>query len=209
MDYSRLVELLKKRLFPVLIMVLLAAFAAGMASLASPVKYQARAVLWLSRPDPGTGGATALDYNSLMMYRQLTRTYGELATSEAVLQKLSGYLNNTPGPDELRRMVSVRRVKDLELLEITVIDVSPERAAYIANRLAALLQQEEKMVWAMSNLRLINPAQPNDRPAGHNILLNMVTAGLAGLFLSFLLIAALEYFSEKRGRSPSAGRSQN
>lgn len=196
MDSPRLYELVKRRQALVLMAVILAAVVSGVAGLVSPVKYQAKAVLWLSRNEPDSG-APGLDYNSLMMYRQLARTYGELATSGPVLQKLSKEVKESLSPAELGKMVSVRKVKDLELLEIVVTDTSPERAAFLANKLASLLQQEEQAVWKMNNLRLIAPAVPDGRPAGPNLALMMATAALAGLFASVLLVAALEYQWQK------------
>ncbi len=192
MDYIRLFELLKKRLFLVLTIIILAVVASGATCMVLPVKYQAKAVLRLDQLDPGTG-VSHLDYNSLMMYRQLARTYGELATSESVLQKLSGQVNHDLDAGDLRQMVKVSKVKDLELLEILVLDTSPVRAAYIANSLAELMQQEEKNVWKMNNLRLITPALSDGRPVGPNVFLSMFIAGLAGLLVSVVLLAVMEY----------------
>lgn len=192
MENIRLFELLKKRLFLVLTIIILAVVAAGATCMFLPVKYQAKAVLRLDRLDPGTG-VSHLDYNSLMMYRQLARTYGELATSETVLQKLSGQVNYDLDAEDLRQMVKVSKVKDLELLEILVLDTSPVRAAYIANSLAELMQQEEKDVWKMNNLRLITPALSDGRPVSPNVFLSMLIAGLAGLLVSVVLLTIMEY----------------
>ncbi|MCL6639685.1 MAG: hypothetical protein K6T80_08425 [Firmicutes bacterium] len=196
MDCYRFLEALKRKVFAILVMVMTAVTAAGAASLLSPVTYQAKAVLWLARADV-VAGTPGLDYNSLMMIRQLARTYGELAVSEPLLRKLSADVGGSLSPDDLRRMVSVRKVKDLEFLEISVRDVSPERAAYFANRLVMLLREEEKNTLKMNYLRVIQPASPDSRPVGPQVLLNAVTAGLTGLFLSFGWVAAGEYAAVK------------
>lgn len=196
MDTLGLSELVRRRLALVLVAVIMAAIASGAVALMSPVKYQARAVLWLSHGKQETG-SSGLDYNSLMMYRQLARSYGELATSSPILEKLSMQVKNSPGASELRKMVSIRKVKDLEMLEVVVTDTNPERAAYLANSLAVLLQQEEKDVWKMNNLRLIAPAVADGRPSGPNLVMIMSAAALAGLFGSLLILAILDYRWQK------------
>jgi len=180
----------------VLVTVVLAMTAGGTVYMVLPLKYQARAILRLGQPESvivDGAGTSHMDYNSLMMYRQLARTYSELATSEPVLQKLSAQVDQSLTPDDLKQMITVRKVKDLELLEILVLDTSPHRAAYLANRLAVILQQEERDVWKMNNLQLIVPASVVQRPVGPGVLLSIFTAGLAGLLISTLLVAAVEY----------------
>ncbi|NPV73024.1 MAG: hypothetical protein HPY89_04395 [Pelotomaculum sp.] len=192
MELVRLWEILNKRLSVILVTVILAVVTSGVTCMLLPVQYRARAFLRLDQTDPATG-LSRPDYNSLMMYRQLARTYSELAASEPVMQKLSGAVNGELSPEKLKEMVSVRKVKDLELLEISVVDENPERAAYLADRLAAILQQEERNAWKMNNLQVIVPAFPDRRPAGPNVFLAVFTAGLAGLGLAVMAVAVLEY----------------
>lgn len=198
MDLIRLLELLEKRLFFILVTIILAVIFSALTRMVLPERYRAKAVLWISRTDPETG-LSQIDYNSLMMYRQLARTYGELATSGPVLQKLSGLLNGSLSSDSLKDMVTIRKVKDLELLEIIVLDTSQFRAAEIANTLAAILLQEEQEVWKMNNLQLITPALPEARPAGPGIALCMAVGALAGLFISVFLVVVMEYPLRREG----------
>ncbi|MCG8400224.1 MAG: Wzz/FepE/Etk N-terminal domain-containing protein [Firmicutes bacterium] len=198
MDYARLLAVINARLFLVLATVMLAVLAAGATGLVMPVKYQARAVLMIKPDDNMTGGAPGMDYNSLMMYRQLARTYSELATSQPVLRELADHLNHHPGLGELEHMVKVRKVKDLELLEIVVTDTTPRRAAHIANSFADILQQQERENWRMNNLQMITPALPPGNPAGPNIILAMLVAGMAGLFAAVLIVLIADYPVSKR-----------
>ena len=199
MDLIQLKEIVVRGFFFILVTVMLAVTVTGVIGLAMPDQYQAKAVLRLGRSDLPTG-VNQLDYNSLMMYRQLARTYGEWAVSQPILQKLAGENKNALDTMELREMVQVRKVKDLELLEIVVTDSIPERAAYLANSLAFILQQEEKKAWNMNSLQVIVPALPDSNPAGPNLLFYMVTAGLAGLILSVFLLAIVESPAEKKGQ---------
>ena len=197
MDYARLLAVINTRLFLVLATVMLAVLAAGATGLLIPAKYQARAVLMI-KPNDNMNGAPGMDYNSLMMYRQLARTYSELAASQPVLRELAARLNHNPGPEELERMIRVRKVKDLELLEIVVADTNPGRAAHIANSLAGILQQQERENWHMNNLQIITRALPPGNPTGPNIILVMLAAGMAGLFAAVLIVLIADYPVNKR-----------
>jgi len=195
-NYNGISALIKKRLFLVLATIIIAVTCGGAVCMVLPAKYQANTVLRLSQPENGSSGGTGtfrMDYNSLMMYRQLARTYCELAVSEPVLRKLSERIGQNLSSGDLRRMVAVRKVKDLELLEILVKDNDPYRAALIAGRLAALLQQEEREVWKMNNLQVIIPASPDGRQLGPNVFVSMLAAGLAGMLMAFIMAVAMEY----------------
>jgi len=196
LDKINFPTLIKERLFLVLATIIVALTAGGLVCVILPAEYQAKTILRLSQPEndsAGDAGAGRMDYNSLMMYRQLARTYCELAESEQVLQKLSERVEGELSTGNLRRMVAVRKVKDLELLEIRVRDTDPYRAAFIAGSLAALLQQEEKEAWRMNNLRVMIPASPDERCVGPNIFTGMLAAGLAGMLVSFMLVAVMGY----------------
>lgn len=192
MDHTHLLNVINKRLFIILLTVMLAVLGTGVTCMITPFKYQAKAVLMVNQTDPATG-ELRMDYNSLMMYRQLARTYSELATSKPVLQKLAGEVNEDLTPGELGQMIKVRKIKDLELLEVIVMDTNPERAAYIANSLSQILLQHELQEWKMNNLQLITPALPDGKPVGPSIILAMVASAVAGLFISVLVVLALDY----------------
>lgn len=192
MDYGRLMEAINKRLFFVLVTVMLAVLGAGVACMLIPVNYQARAVMTLNRYDQATG-ELIMDYNSLMMYRQLARTYSELAAGKPMLEKLAVKLGGGLTAEQLGQMVRVRKVKDLELLEVVVQDANPVRAARIANSMCDILLRHETQVWKMNNLRLLIPALPDSKPVGPDIMLAVLVAAAAGLCISVLTVLAVDY----------------
>ena len=73
------------------------------------------------------------DWMSINTAQQLALTYAELATSHRVLQGVVDSLGLQASADVLRGMVSVKLVQGTQLLDITVVDTDPVRAAAIAN----------------------------------------------------------------------------
>ncbi|RJQ28197.1 MAG: hypothetical protein C4589_06885 [Peptococcaceae bacterium] len=190
-----LLPVLKKRMGLILLLPLVASVAAAIFSFAAAPVYEARATLLLTRTsDQNNGGG--LDYNTLMMFRQLARTYGELAKSSPVIEKLAEQVNNELSLDDLREMVVVRKIKDLELIQICVRDRIPGRAVFLANKLTVLLLEEEARLWQTNNLQVVSPAFQPSEPVWPNILRNVLLAGFAGLATSILGLIAWQRFAE-------------
>ncbi|RJQ29717.1 MAG: hypothetical protein C4589_04470 [Peptococcaceae bacterium] len=191
-----LLPVLKRRMGLILLLPLAAMVAAAVFSFIAAPVYEARATLLLTRTG-GQNNGGGLDYNTLMMFRQLARTYGELAESSPVIEKLAEQVNNELSLDDLRKMIVVRKIKDLELIQIGVRDRIPGRAVFLANKLVVLLMEEEVNLWQTNNLRVVSPAFQPSEPVWPNILRNVLLAGFAGLATSVLGVIAWQRFAEE------------
>ena len=79
----------------------------------------------------------ALDFQAIQGSKGLAETYRQMVELPPVLEPVVGELGLPYGVDELQRQVSARAVPDTQLLEISVSDADPERAATLANAIAA------------------------------------------------------------------------
>ncbi len=97
--------------------------------------YQARTTLMvgtsLQNPDPDTRMISLSNY--------LATAYARLATERPVLEEVIDELGLPYSPAQLKGAVSTQVYRDAGLLEITVVDTDPQRAADIANALAQAL----------------------------------------------------------------------
>jgi non-specific protein-tyrosine kinase len=73
------------------------------------------------------------DYLSISVAQQLALTYAELATTRPMLQGVVDRLGLQSSPDILKGMVAVTLVEGTQILDISVVDTDPVRAAAIAN----------------------------------------------------------------------------
>lgn len=73
------------------------------------------------------------DYYTISTAQQLALTYVELATTRGILQNVIDTLGLQSSPDALRGMIAVKLVQGTQILDITVVDTDPVRAAAIAN----------------------------------------------------------------------------
>ena len=79
------------------------------------------------------------DWVAINTAQQLALTYVELATTRSVLQDAVDTLGLQSSPDVLRGMVAVKLVQGTQILDITVVDTDPVRAAAIANAVGEAL----------------------------------------------------------------------
>ena len=97
-----------------------------------PKTYHATTTILVNQSQP-TGG---LDYNSILMSERLASTYADLAQKAPALQATIKKLGLALDEDRLRKLISVKVVRNTQLLEIAVDSESPELSRDIANTLA-------------------------------------------------------------------------
>ena len=109
----------------------------GLAKLSTPV-YEASLTLWVSQASAAAGQ----QYTDILASERLARTYGALITKRPVLQQTIDELHLDMTPDQLSNWVSVKMVRDTQLLEVAVRNTSPTLAASIVNKLAEVFQEQ-------------------------------------------------------------------
>ncbi len=117
--------------------VLAAAVAFGLSKLSTPV-YEASLTLWVSQASSGSGQ----QYSDILAAERLAKTYGALITKRPVLQETVSELRLKMTTDELSDIVTVRMVRDTQLLEVLVRHTDPALATKIVNKLAEVFQKQ-------------------------------------------------------------------
>ena len=126
MELKQYLFLLKRWAWLLILGVVLGSAGAYVASTYQPLVYQTSTKVMVSRaPDD-----TSSNYSALNDF-QLASTYSQLIATGPVLQLVSDKLGFPVKSDQ----ISVRQIPDSLLLEITVRDSNPQRAAKIANTL--------------------------------------------------------------------------
>ncbi len=92
------------------------------------------------------------DYNSLLASDQLVQTEALLATSDPVLREVASHYPNL-SVEDLAKHVSSSARPNTQLLEIDVLDANPQRAAVLANDVAATLIKQQLQLTQQDNAR--------------------------------------------------------
>ncbi|HOV80654.1 MAG TPA: hypothetical protein PK728_11235 [Bacillota bacterium] len=175
-----MIEIFKKRLDILILMPVAAMLAAAVISLVVMPAYRSSAIVMVDAA--GTDGA-ANDYNSLLVNRQLVRTFCILAVLQDSLTEIAGQLKGV-STSELSKKISVSQVKDLELLKISVKDDNPERAAFIANKTVEVLRRKTRQLYGGDTIKVISYAESQAEEEKPGIIINTVAAGAGGLIFA-------------------------
>jgi capsular polysaccharide biosynthesis protein len=196
-DLLQLWEILKKRWLIVIVIPLIAALTSGIISffVLKPV-YQASTTLIVGKKaadDSAQQAGALLDYNVLMANKQLAKTYGAIAKSRTVEQKVIDKLKIPLTAEQLDGKIKVEPVKDTEVLEFAVTDYNPEMAAKIANAIAEEFSEMVIDVKKVDSVSIIDKAVPPAHPVKPNKKLNVLIAFAVGLMAAVGLAFLLEF----------------
>jgi len=73
------------------------------------------------------------DYNSVMMSEQLTSTYAQMMSKDAVLNQVAKQIGLSNPADQIKKWITVTPVRDTQLIQVVVETTDPELSAKIAN----------------------------------------------------------------------------
>lgn len=169
MELLQYLEVIRKWIWLIVLATVLAAVSSLIASLLTVPVYKTTTTLIISQviqsPNP--------DPSDIMASQQLVQTYVQLVRREPILTATIAALGLKQDWQSLRERVSATPVQGTQLLEISVLDTSPERAKVIADEIAHQLilqspttpsaEQQERLAFIRAQLpdleRKINEAK--------------------------------------------------
>ena len=140
----------------------------------------------------GQTGDGAISATDLTMNSKLVSTYSELIKRKAILGQVCENLNI---PDsniqELRGKIKVNSAKNTEIIEISVTNKDPNKAAAIANEIAKVFGEKIVEIYNISNVYLSDRAEANAVPSNINHMKDVVIFAFIGLVIAavYVLIA--------------------
>jgi capsular polysaccharide biosynthesis protein len=189
LDLREIFRVLQRRFWLLLALPLIAGLTAGLLSLyvMDPV-YSASTTLWVIKDD-----SSNINYQDLLLNRNLTKTYAEVAKSRATIADairilgLDGQL--TVG--SVQGQLTVTPVRDTEILSFTIQDGSPAMAAKLADAVAESFKEQIKAYMKVENVVVVDkavvPAGPIKPRPLMNVAIAIVLGGMAAVGLIFLL----------------------
>lgn len=140
----------------------------------------------------GQTGDGAISATDLTMNSKLVSTYSELIKRKAILGQVCENLNI---PDSniqaLRGKIKVNSAKNTEIIEISVTNKDPNKAAAIANEIAKVFGEKIVEIYNISNVYLLDRAEANAVPSNINHMKDVVIFAFIGLVIAavYVLIA--------------------
>lgn len=138
-----------------------------------------------------TSSITQADLN---VNSKLVSTYQEIVKSRRVLNQVIDNLNLEYDTTNLAKMISVKALKDTEIIEISVTDLEAKKAYLIANEVAEVFGKEAKELYNLSNVSILDSAEIEDFPSNFNIIKQVILYVGAGVVVAFFILFVFYYF---------------
>lgn len=138
-----------------------------------------------------TSSITQADLN---VNSKLVSTYQEIVKSRRVLNQVIDNLNLEYDTTSLAKMISVKALKDTEIIEISVTDLEAKKAYLIANEVAEVFGKEAKELYNLSNVSILDSAEIEDYPSNFNITKQVILYVGIGVVTAFFILFVFYYF---------------
>ncbi|TLS52004.1 lipopolysaccharide biosynthesis protein [Paenibacillus antri] len=194
------VKIVRKRLWLILTVVVLASIAAGVVSMyvLKPV-YEASTKLIVNQSNEAATGMQQLDLNAVNLNLRLIDTYKEIIKTPAIMDKvMSEHPKFGLTAGELSDKVRVSSVNNTQVMTLVVEDGSYERAAAIVNAISIVFQREIPSIMNVDNVSILNeaPSNASPSPVKPNVKLNIAIAFVVSLMVMLGIAFLLEYLDD-------------
>ncbi len=149
-------------------------------------KSTTKLVLTQSSENSKDGSITQAD---VTLNSKLVSTYGEIIKTDNVLKTVVSNINNPEITiEDIKENVTVKSVKDTELLEITVKNANPNYAAQIANEIAKVFCERVVDIYSISNTYVLDRAEPSAIPYNINHIKDVMIFAFIGVIISVIYV---------------------
>ena len=179
---------LKHYIFAFIVMIILAV--GGVVAYDLLIKkpvYQANTTIVIAKSDNTTNAASTL--NDVNASQKLATTYGEIAKSELVLNRVISNLNLPMTVKELGKNLTIKPVEDTSILSVTVKDLDAWQASAIANEIADVFSKEVSKIYKLDNVSQLSVAKMPEQPSNNTLSRDVILA----IFVAIGLVAGCAF----------------
>jgi capsular polysaccharide biosynthesis protein len=199
LDLKMVMSLLRKRLWMIVLIVVLSCTATGIFSyLFIKPTYEASTKLIINSSADQTG-LVKMDLNAVNTNISLINTYKEIIKTPAIMDIVSKeHPDFGLTSDQLINNIKLSSVNETQVLTISIQDPSYEKASKIVNAVSQVFQSQIPKIMKVDNVILLNQADSAKlpKPVKPNPNLNIALCFLVSLMLSIGTVYLLEYFDD-------------
>ncbi|MEU7811062.1 polysaccharide biosynthesis tyrosine autokinase [Pseudonocardia sp. NPDC049154] len=152
-----------------------------------PTEYTARMSMYVSAT--GAEDAASAAYGAQLSLQRV-KSYVILLGSRRIAEQVVARLDLPDSPDDLSKRITASTPVDSQVIDLEVVDRSPDRAAIIANtvydefvQVSAELTRNSQLGQSTVALRMVEPAPPPRSPSSTGLGLTLALGLLAGLII--------------------------
>jgi capsular polysaccharide biosynthesis protein len=146
-------------------------------------KYESTTRVYILNPN----NSNNLTYSDTQLATQLTKDYEALITSRYVLEQVIDEFGLEESYEQLEDRISINNTTDTRIIDITVKDVDPQMAQYLANAIRDISAEHIKSVMDIEAVNVVDEANLPEEPSEPSV----VKWTIAGFLLGLLACAAV------------------
>lgn len=193
LDLTELFGILRKRIWLIISITFATTLISAILSffVLSPI-YEAKISIIIGRSEAAEASMKT-DYNDVMMFQKLSKTYAEIAKSNVVAEKTINDLGLNVNTVDYLKGLTVTPQPDTQIIVLRYQSKDAIEAAKIINKHASNFIQESKRFYPDGNIQIIDVAKVPESPVKPKPMLNIAIAFVLGVMISFGLVFVLEY----------------
>ncbi|WP_127531048.1 YveK family protein [Paenibacillus kobensis] len=199
MELKHYFRIIRKRLLLISSIVLVVCVLAGIRSFVYTSDiYQANAKLIVNQ-SVNVNGVQRLDWSSIQSNIMLINSYKEIVHSSAILNKVvDQYPELNMTPVQLNGIISVSAANDSQVMNITAVDSSYERAVDIANAVSTVFKKEIPSIMHVDNVTILSEADASvgGAPINSSPIVAIIISFIVSLMLAVGLAFLLDYLDD-------------
>lgn len=200
MGLKQFMQIVWKRLWIIIAVVILCTTAAGLYSVyyMNPL-YEASSKIIVNKSNLDSSGNPSLDVNGINTNIMLINSYKEIISSKAIMNKV---LEQNPDIQlsaiDLIERLSVIPVQNSQIVTLKVVDSSYNRAVEIVNAISKVFKEEVPSIMKVDNITILDSAVRSDHaaPISPNVKLNVAIALVISLMLSVGIVFLLDVLDD-------------
>lgn len=191
-DFSQFLYVLQKRKSIIITITLVAVIISGIVNffIMSPV-YESKVTAIVGKKNDAAN--PNVQYNDVMMYQNLTKTYATIGTSKSITEKAAEKLKNGITGDDLAKAISVTPQTGTQILEITAQGGTPQEALNRVTALSETFVETASSVYSVGEVKIMDKGELPKSAVKPKKALNIAIAFFLGLMVSIGLSFLLEY----------------
>lgn len=191
-DLGQFLYVLQKRKSIIITITLVSVIISGIVSffIMSPV-YESKVTAIVGKKNDAAN--SSVQYNDVMMYQNLTKTYASIGTSKLVTGKAAEKLKNDITGDNLSKVISVTPETGTQILDITAQGSTPQEALNRVTAISEAFVENSASVYTAGEVKIMDKGELPKAPVKPNKKLNIAIAFFLGLMVSVGVSFLLEY----------------
>ena len=140
---------------------------------------------------------TDINLNTVMVRKELVKTYAEVLSSNAFLNKVSNESGLGYNSSQIRSMISMTDKNETEILVVSVTSPIPEHSFIVAQKIVDLAPGFISEKITGGNVEPLDQPELSTSPSSPNLLKNVEIGMFLGLLLSLIIVFAVELLDNK------------